>query len=481
MSINDPSKRTQQPSELSQMVGAALRRPEAGENPYRAILRQVRQKLTATSDPYELAHPSPATRQKVEALTRQTIADYRLAQPVQGLPALDLSDDAIIQRLISDVLGFGPLDPLLRDERIEEIIVNGTDIWVIDESGKHRIEANVGDADNLVELINRLVAPTGRQVNLSNPILDAQLPDGSRLNATIAPVAMPSPAMTIRRHRLVARQMQDLIQLESVTESAAHFLAAAIQARLGILVAGGTSSGKTNFLNVLSGLFPESERVVVIEDTRELQLPITDVVYQTVRYANAEGTGEITQRRLVQNALRMRPDRIVVGEVRGSEALDMLLAANTGHEGFLSTVHANSAGQALTRLVQLTKLAPEGTQIDEKTVAEWIAEAFHLVVYLKRDPVSGRRRVEEVIELTGSVEQGARILHQPIFSRDGAGSGKVLARTPYPLARAERFRDHGIDPTPFAPAPRNFSGTSTVRASPPAASRSVPEQLGRGG
>ncbi len=450
--ISDPTKRAHQQSEISQMVGAALRRPEAGENPYRVVLRQVRQKLMATSDPYELAHPTATTRQKVETLTRQIIADYRLAQPVQGLPVLDLPDDEIVRRIVSDVLGFGPLDPLLRDERIEEIIVNGTDIWVIDETGKHRTQTNAGDADSLVELINRLVAPTGRQVNLANPILDAQLPDGSRLNATIAPVATPSPSMTIRRHRLVARQMQDLVQLESLTEAAAQFLKAAIQARLGILVAGGTSSGKTNFLNVLAGLFPDGERVIVIEDTRELQLPIQDVVYQTVRYANAEGTGEITQRRLVQNALRMRPDRIVVGEVRGAETLDMLLAANTGHEGFLSTVHANSAGQALTRLVQLTKLASEGSLIDDKTVAEWITEAFHIVAFLRRDPFSGKRRVEEIIELSGSVEQGNRILNQPIFTRDTERGD--LIRTPYPLARADRLRDRGVDPAPFAPAPR---------------------------
>ena len=447
-----PLKPAGQSSELAQLVGASLRRPEAGENPYRVILRQVRQKLTATSDPYELTHATAATRQKVEALTRQIVADYRLAQPVQGLAILEPPDAEVLQRVLSDVLGFGSLDPLLRDERIEEIIVNGTDIWVIDETGKHKTP-NVTDAEGLVELINRLVAPTGRQVNLANPILDAQLPDGSRVNATIAPVATPSPALTIRRHRLVARQMQDLIQLESLTEPAAQLLRAAIQARLGILVAGGTSSGKTNFLNVMAGSFPDGERVVVIEDTRELQLPIDDVVYQTVRYANAEGTGEITQRRLVQNALRMRPDRIVVGEVRGAETLDMLLAANTGHEGFLSTVHANSAAQALTRLVQLTKLASEGSLIDEKTIAEWITEAFHLVVFLRRDLVSGKRRVEEIIELTGSVEQGNRILNQPIFSRD-TERGDLL-RTPYPLAHADRLRERGIDPTPFAPSPRS--------------------------
>ena len=448
-------KPTTQPSELAQLVGAALRRPEAGENPYRVILRQVRQRLMATSDPYELAHPTPATHQRVETLTRQLVAEYRLAQPVQGLPCLELADEDVVHRVQSDVLGFGPLDALLHDETIEEIIVNGTDIWVIDETGKHRVQTTLGsesDAENLVELINRLVAATGRQVNLANPILDAQLPDGSRLNATIAPVATPSPSMTIRRHRLVARGMRDLIELDSLTEPAAAFLAAAINARLGILVAGGTSSGKTNFLNVLAGQFPQNERVVVIEDTRELQLPLVDVIYQSVRYANAEGTGEITQRRLVQNALRMRPDRIVVGEVRGAETLDMLLAANTGHEGFLSTVHANSAGQALTRLIQLTKLAPEGSPIDDQTVAEWITEAFHLVVFLRRDPFSGKRRVEEIIELTGSVEQGNRILNQPVFTRDSGTQG--LVRTPYPLARADRLRDRGVDPAPFAPTPR---------------------------
>ena len=450
--IPDLSKRNGTPSEIARIVGDSLRRPEAGEDPYRSILRRVRDRLSAAPDLYKPAHPTPETQHKLQALIRQIAADYRLAQPVQGLPVLDLSDDDLIPRVLSDVLGYGVLDPLLRDERIEEIIVNGTDIWVIDDTGKHRTQTTATDSNSLVELINRLVAATGRQVNLANPILDAQLPDGSRVNATIAPVATPSPAMTIRRHRLVARQMQDLVQLESLTEAAAQFLQAAIQARLGILVAGGTSSGKTNFLNVLAGLFPEGERVVVIEDTRELQLPIADVVYQTVRYANAEGTGEIPQRRLVQNALRMRPDRIVVGEVRGAEALDMLLAANTGHEGFLSTVHANSGGQALTRLLQLTKLASEGSLIDDKTVAEWISEAFQVVVFLRRDLFSGKRRVEEIIELTGSVEQGNRILNQPIFARDGERA--ELVRTPYPLTRADRMRDRGVDPSPFAPSPR---------------------------
>lgn len=438
-------------SEVSQLVGAALRKPGEGEKPYQVILRQVRQRLATASDPYELAHPTDATRAKVEKIATQVIADYRLNQPVQGWPFLDLSDAEVLARLVSDILGYGPLDALLRDEKIEEIIVNGSDIWVIDEGGKRRVQAGGPvDPDNLIELINRLVAMTGRQVNLANPILDAQLPDGSRVNATIAPVATPSPAITIRRHRLVARQMSDLIARDSLSEPAALFLAGAIKARLGILIAGGTASGKTNFLNVLAGLLPPEERIVVIEDTRELQLPIADVVYQSVRYANAEGVGEIPQRRLVQNALRMRPERIIIGEVRGAETLDMLLAANTGHEGFLASVHANSAGQALTRLLQLTKLSPEGSQIDDKTIAEWIVEAFHLVLFLRRDVSTNKRLVEEIIELSGGVEQGARILNQPLFKRvNGA-----LVRTAYPLARAERFRERGVDPAPFAPTPR---------------------------
>lgn|GEM_PF-1663805 len=438
-------------SELAQMVSAATRKPGEGEKPYQVILRQVRQRLTAASDPHELAHPTAETRAKLEKIANQVIQDYRLNQPIQGLPFLELSDNDVLARLTSDILGYGALDAFLRDEKIEEIIVNGADIRIVDERGKQRAPTNVPvDPEGLVELINRLVAPTGRQVNIANPILDAQLPDGSRLNATIAPIASPSPALTIRRHRVVARRVEDLIRLDSLTEPSARFLAAAIQARLGILIAGGTGTGKTNFLNVLGGLLPADERIIVIEDTRELQLPIADVVYQTVRYANAEGTGEIPQRRLVQNSLRMRPDRIIIGEVRGAEALDMLLAANTGHEGFLASVHASSATQALTRLSQLTQLSPEGSQIAEKTIAEWIADAFHLVVFLKRDIATNKRFVEEIIELTGSVEQGARILNQPIFKR----ANGALIRTPYPLARPDRFTDHGVDPAPFAPTPR---------------------------
>lgn len=439
-------------SAIAQMAQAAMRQPQAGEKPYMIILRQVRQRIQQASDPYELAHPSDATRAKLVSIATQVIQDYRMNQPIQGLPILELDDAEVVARLTSDILGYGPLDPLLRNEDIEEIIINGTQIWVIDERGKHTVEIPPVDPDGLVEMLNRLVAPSGRQVTAANPILDAQLPDGSRLNITIAPIAMPSPAATIRRHRLVARRVDDLIARNSISDSVAAFLKAAIQARLGILIAGGTASGKTNFLNVLASLLPPSERVVVIEDTRELQLPIPDVVYQTVRYPSAEGVGEIPQRRLVQNALRMRPDRIVVGEVRGAETIDMLLAANTGHEGFLASVHANSAIQAVTRLIQLTKLSPEGSLLDEKTICEWIAEAFHLIIFLKRD-AQGARYVEEILELTGSVE-GNRVLSQPLFRREHGN----LVRTNYPIARADRFRERGVDPTPFAPTPRVTDG-----------------------
>ncbi|MBI3913119.1 MAG: CpaF family protein [Chloroflexi bacterium] len=460
--MTDQNTPTLQRSALATAVAAAQQQPQKGERAYDVVLRLVREKLIAQLTAYERAHVDTPARGKAERLMREVLSDYRASAPLQGLAPLDASDDLLVQSLLSDTLGFGVLDAYLGDEQIEEIIINGRQLQVIDEKGKHPERVDLPDEAELLDLVNRLVAPTGRQVNLTHPILDAQLPDGSRINVAIAPVASPSPAVTIRRHRLIARQMDDLIRLGTLDVLVSDFLTAAVAARFGILVSGGTASGKTNFLNVLASLFPADERVVVVEDTREVQLPVQDVVYLTTRAPSAEGTGEIPQRRLVQNALRMRPDRIVVGEVRGVEALDMLLASNTGHEGFMCTVHANSASQALTRLMQLTRLAPE-TNVDEKTLAEWIASAFHLVIFLKRDPMTGHRQVEEIVELSGVVEAGGRMLHQPIFKRE-AERGE-LVRTPYALNQAARLREHGIDPNGFTPRPHSASFKAGILSS----------------
>lgn len=435
------------PSELAQLVSAARRKPVAGEKPYSVILKRVREILVERFTPADLARPTDQIRRAIAEIARVQIQDYQNAAPIQGLPLLDQDTETLIQRLLSDVLGFGALDPYLRNPDIEEIIVNGSELRVIDERGKHLVQGvELGSEDEVIGLINRLVAITGRQVNATHPILDAQLPDGSRLNATISPIAHPSPAVTIRRHRLIARTIDDLVKLGTLNAPAAEFLVAATRARLGILVAGGTACGKTNLINVLAGEFRPQERVIVIEDTRELQLPLKDAIYQVVRYPNAEGKNEIPQQRLVQNALRMRADRIIVGEVRGPEVIDMLLAANTGHEGFLSSVHANSSVEALTKLIQLAHLAPDVT-ISEKTVAQWIASAFQIVVFLKRAHETNQRLVMEVTELTGGVEANNRITQQPIFAR---AEGE-LRRTPYPLHCHDLFRERGVDSTVFQP------------------------------
>lgn len=440
-------KNGQGPTELAQLVSAARRKPVEGESPYAVVLKRVREIVVERFTPADLTRPNDQIRRAIADLARAQIHDYESAAPLQGLAPLDAETETLVQRVLSDILGFGALDSYLRDSDIEEIIVNGRELWVIDERGKHLAQGvDLGGEDTVVALINRLVATTGRQVNATYPILDAQLPDGSRINATISPIAYPSPAITIRRHRLVARTMDDLVRLGTLNVAAAEFLTAAVRARLGILVAGGTACGKTNLINVLAAAFRPQERVIVIEDTRELQLPLLDVIYQVVRYPNVEGKNEIHQQRLVQNALRMRADRIVVGEVRGPEVIDMLVAANTGHEGFLSSVHANSSLEALSKLIQLAHLAPDMT-ISEKTVAQWIASAFQIVVFLKRMHETNQRLVMEIGELNGGVEANNRILQQPIFTRVNGD----LQRTPYPLHSAELLKERGVDPTAFQP------------------------------
>ncbi len=434
-------------SELAQLVSASRRKPTNGESPYQIILNRVREIVVERYTPADLARPTELIRRTISEITRAQIHDYQNAAPIQNLAPLEHETEIIVQRVLSDLIGFGALDPLLHDATIEEIIINGREVWVIDERGKRLVSnSDLGNEEETVGLVNRLVAPTGRQVNATHPILDAQLPDGSRINATISPIAHPSPSVTIRRHRLVARAMDDLVRLGTLTQPAAEFLVAASQARLGILVAGGTACGKTNLINVLAGAFRSQDRVIVIEDTRELQLPLRDVIYQVVRYPNAEGAGEINQQRLVQNALRMRADRIIVGEVRGPEVIDMLVAANTGHEGFLSSVHANSSLDALTKLMQLSHLAPD-MRIEEKTIAQWIASAFQIVVFLKRSHDTNQRLVTEILELTGGIEANNAILSQPIITRaDGS-----LQRTIYPLHCAPRLKERGIDPSAFRP------------------------------
>jgi pilus assembly protein CpaF len=447
---NFPSNRPPETaSALAQAVNNAGRTAETYTQARDEIMQQVRRQRQEQFTSSEASKDNAKQRSIVRSIAQKVVEQYQQTMHNRGCVIDAAQAESIINDCVTEFAGFGFLDTYLQDERVEEILINGAKLYLITSQGKQVVNPNVASQETILDIINRLVSHTGRQVNMMHPILDAQLPDGSRINCSIEPIAKPSPAVTIRRHRMVARSMENLIHLGSLEPDAAAFLTAAVQTRCGILVCGGTGSGKTNFLNVLAGLMDPSDRIVVIEDTQELQLPLDDVLYMQVRYANTEGEGEIGQSRLVQNALRQRPDRIVVGEVRGGEALDMLMASNTGHEGFLSTVHANSAVDAMDRLIQLCFLVP-GMNIPLEILGKWVADAFQVIVHLSRDR-SNQRRVMEILEVTGRCE-GRLPENQPIFKRgdDGRLARSTLALQGHIL---DRFLQCGIDPkTQFPPA-----------------------------
>lgn len=343
----------------------------------------------------------------------------------ERLPLSNTERQNVVRDVMYETLGLGPLEPLLADPNINDILVNGAQSVWIDQNGKLKeTDIHFKDDNHLLHVINRIVSRVGRRVDESSPIVDARLPDGSRVNAIIAPLSIDGPVLSIRRFRPNPFQIEDLIAKNTISANMAEFLQKAVRARLNILVSGGTSAGKTTLLNVLSGHISDEERIVTIEDTAELRLQQRHVIRLESRPANIEGQGSITQRELVKNALRMRPDRIVVGEVRGPEALDMLQAMNTGHEGSLTTVHANSSRDALSRLETLVLLG--GVELSQRSIREQIGSAFDLVVQIKR-LLDGTRRVVSITEVTG-VQEGVISL-QDIFEFEQTGidaDGKVL-------------------------------------------------------
>ena len=310
-------------------------------------------------------------------------------------PALSDEDRAALaSRVVRLAAGLGPLEPLFADGDVDEVMVNGpADVWVERRGRLERTDVEfAGDAD-LRHAIERILAPLGRRVDEASPLCDARLPDGSRVNVVIPPLALSGPVLTVRRFRRQGFSLDDLVGNGTLNSALADFLAARVAGRASVLVSGGTGSGKTTLLNALSGAIPDGERIVTIEDAAELRLRQRHVVRLESRPPNLEGRGEITIRRLVANALRMRPDRIVVGEVRGGEALDMLMALNTGHDGSLTTVHANSPEDALRRVETLALMA--GVGLPHEAVREQVAGAIDLVVHQARCP-DGSRRVASV-------------------------------------------------------------------------------------
>ena len=303
----------------------------------------------------------------------------------------------LVREISDDILGYGPLEPLLRDDTVTEIMVNGFDRIYVERAGKlEASDVTFVDNAHLLRIIDKIVSTVGRRVDESSPMVDARLPDGSRVNAIIPPLSLRGPTMTIRKFSRDPYTMDDLISFGSITAQAAHFLAACVRGKLNVLISGGTGTGKTTTLNALSAFVPGDERIVTIEDAAELQLQQHHVITLESRPPNIEGQGEVRIRELVRNALRMRPDRIIVGEVRGAETLDMLQAMNTGHEGSLTTIHANSPRDALSRLETLVLTA--GVDLPLRAIREQISSAFDLLVQISR-LVDGSRRITHVTEV----------------------------------------------------------------------------------
>jgi len=347
---------------------------------------------------------------------RDRLIDLRRAAAVRGVaPSSTLPDEvrrlvdreaallgkedreAVIAEILRDTVGLGPLEEVLADPAVEEVMVNGPDEVYVERDGRiERTAISFGDEEELRNTIERVLAPLGRRVDELNPMVDARLADGSRVNVVIPPLALDGPTISIRRFAVRRPGPDQLVELGTLSEAQRARLEAAVAERLSILVSGGTGSGKTTLLNALSGFIAPGERVVTIEDAAELRLQQRHVVRMESRPAGVEGRGEVTIRDLLRNALRMRPDRIVIGEVRGPEALDLLMALNTGHEGALSTVHANSPADALSRIETLTLIA--GVGLPHAAVREQVRRGFDLVVHLERRS-DGRRRVTEIAEL----------------------------------------------------------------------------------
>jgi pilus assembly protein CpaF len=355
-----------------------------------------------------------------EAELRKAVRDE--LSVVVGAEAIPLSDQEQVRLaaiVFDDILGYGPIEPFLADPSVSEVMVNSDASIFIERDGLlHLTDARFVTQDHLRRVIERIVAQVGRRIDESSPMVDARLPDGSRVNAIIPPLAVDGPALTIRKFSQDPFTAGDLVRMGTIPLEVSEFVDACVQGRLNVLISGGTGTGKTTLLNVMSGFIPEDQRIVTIEDAVELRLNQRHVIRLEARPPNVEGKGEVPIRELVRNALRMRPDRIVVGEVRGGEALDMLQAMNTGHEGSLSTVHANSPRDAISRLETMVLMA--GFDLPVKAIREQVASALDLIVQLDRLS-DGSRRVTQVSEVVGM--EGQVVTLQDVFAFQHAPSG----------------------------------------------------------
>ncbi len=361
---------------------------------------------------------SSQARQAVAGIVKEIIADQRVP--------LNFDEQEKIQAdLLDEVFGLGPLEPLLRDASISDILVNDKDHVFIERGGLlQRVETTFRDDRHLLQIIDRIVSRVGRRVDEYSPMVDARLPDGSRVNAIIPPLALDGPSLSIRRFGTGPLAANQLVKLQSISAEMMEVLSSAVKARISIIISGGTGSGKTTLLNILSQYIPRGERLVTIEDAAELRLAQENIVRLETRPPNIEGTGAIRQRQLLINCLRMRPDRIIMGEVRGEEAFDMLQAMNTGHEGSMTTIHANTPRDAISRLESMVAMG--SMNMPEKSVRQQIAAAISIIVQASRMS-DGSRKVTSISEITGMEENVISMQEIFTFNKKGIGpDGKVI-------------------------------------------------------
>ncbi len=382
---------------------------------------EIHKTLIAKLDLEKLSRVNSAqARQAVSGIVKEIMADQRVP--------LNFDEQERIQSdLLDEVFGLGPLEPLLRDAKISDILVNGKDHVFVEKGGLlQRVNTSFRDDRHLLQIIDRIVSRVGRRVDESSPMVDARLPDGSRVNAVIPPLAIDGPALCIRRFGAFANDISFLVQRGTLIPEMVTFLRAAVGAKLNILISGGTGTGKTTFLNCLSSFIPETERIITIEDAAELRLQQPHVLRLETRPPNIEGQGEVTQRELFKNTLRMRPDRIIVGEVRGAEVLDMLQAMSTGHDGSMATIHANNPRDSLSRLEMMMLLS--GIALPERAMRQYISAALNLIIHVNRFS-DGSRKVVKISEITGM--EGDVVLMQDLFefvSAEISPTGKVLGQ-----------------------------------------------------
>ena len=406
------------------------------------LRQEVREEVDRLLRERQLLSPTRQDAERVRAMIRQLIEAHQRSAANTNT-ALLRDPAGVEKRLYDDIFGLGPLQPLLDREDVEEIIVNGPGRVFCIQNGEKRLvpELTFESDEELQQLIKRLIGPLGKRLDVASPMVDARLPDGSRLNAAIPPVTTRWTALTIRRFRLRADRLEELIELGTLTEELAQFLDTAVQARVNLVVSGATGAGKTTLLNCLgSSIASSSERAITIEEVSELQIErhLPDCVALQARGANVEGAGEVRIRDLVRNALRMRPSRIIVGEVRGPEALDMLLAMNSGHAGSLTSIHADSPRDALERMVTLAMMAEE--HLTGEALTRMVARTIEVVVQLRFDPLTNRRRVSSVFEVTGM--EGNVLSGNELWTLDEETDRLVWTRI-VPRC-ATKFRAHGL-------------------------------------